>query len=301
MQLRDLDYFIQVAETGSLRRAAQFTGVTQPAVTKGLRRLEAELGLVLVARSSQGAVLTEVGRSFLDRARRLRRDFEAAMLEANDLRAGTQGLVRVGSTPALVERLFTPAARLMLKFRPSTRLRVQIAFTDELYPALQRGDLDVVLSGRPSPSPEEFSVHPLGQDTLYVIARHDHPLVQRKRVRLADLEGMLWMLPRRGVLSRDWLDGVFADTNLPAPVTRVEFDAAHDGLLPLVLQSDILSVAGSAVCRRIASAGIAIVPVRELMWYRDVVAMTRKHAAPSPVVERFLELLAEVPAPPRLD
>ncbi len=294
MQLHDLEYFLCIAETGSLRRAAQLCGVTQPAVTKALRRLENELQLTLVSRSPSGASLTDAGRSFIDRARRLCADAAAAMRDAEDLRAAPPGMVRVGTTPALVERLFVPATRIMMRQRPTTRFRVQVELTDELYPALRRGEVDLVLSGEPHPVPEDFAVHPLGRDTLYVVARAQHPLLARKRLRLADVAAGHWMLPRRGVLARDWLDNAFAAAGIALPLPTVEFGAAHDGLIPLILQSDLLSVAGSSLCKRMAWAGLAIVPLVELQWDRSVVALTCKRRASTPVIIRFLEILRDV-------
>ena len=69
MLLRDLDFFILLAETRSFRQAAAKTGVTQPAITKGIHRLEDELGLALFERTRTGADLTEAGSAFLRRAR----------------------------------------------------------------------------------------------------------------------------------------------------------------------------------------------------------------------------------------
>lgn len=296
MLLRDLDYFLRIAETGSLRRAATLSEVSQPAVTKGLRRLEAELGLTLVQRSSQGASLTEVGRSFLDRARRLRADFDIALQEANELRAGAIGLVRVGITPALVEPVFQGASMALLLQRPASRIRVQIALTDELLVALRRGDIDVMISGMFDTAPGDLRVLPLGESLLGVFARDGHPLMHKRPLQLADLTPYPWILPRRGVLSRDWLDGVFDAHELPRPVARMEFNASHDGLMSIVLASDALSVGGDALVRRMHRDGLRFVDLEALRWRRRIAAMTRAEAQVTPVLQRFLELLvADVP------
>lgn len=291
MLLRDLDYFILVAETGSLRRAAIEAEVTQPAITKGLRRLETELGLVLVERSRQGASLTESGRSFLDRARRLRRDLDAALQEANDLRAGALGLVRVGVTPALVEPGLKPACQLLMQQRPMARFRVTIGLVDELMIALRRGELDLVVSGEMRPAPPDTLVEVIGESDLAVVAREGHPLLRRRRAQLADFVDCMWMLPRRGVLSRDWLDSVFVAHGLPRPLARVEFDPTHDALISIVLQSDLVTVGGEWLCRRMRSTGIKLIDFEPLKWRRSVAVIRRAHLKPSPIVARFLEIL----------
>jgi len=291
MLLRDLEYFLRIAETGSLRRAAQLVEVSQPAVTKGLKRLEAELGIMLVRRSRKGAALTEVGRSFLDRARRLRRDLEIALQEANDLRAGAQGLVRVGITPALIEPVFQPASIALMAQRPAARFRVRIALSDELLTALRQGEIDVMISGIPDPAPDEVDIATIGESVLGVIARADHPLMSKHRPQLTDLARCAWAVPRRGVLSRDWLDSVFLAHDLPRPLARIEFDPTHDGLIAMLLKTDLLSVGGESACRRMGEGSLAFVDIEALKWRRPVAALTRTHARFTPIVRRFLELL----------
>lgn len=291
MLTTDLEYFLRIAETGSLRRAALLCDVSQPAVTKGLRRLEAELGLTLVERSSKGAALTEVGRAFLDRASRLVRDVDAALQEANELRAGVMGLVRIGITPALVVPIFQTACTTLMRQRPTSRYRVRIGLSDELLTALRRGEIDLMISGVPEVDSDEILVRIIGENTLQVVARAQHPVFRKRRPKLADVASCEWVLPRRGVLSRDWLDRVFVSNDLPRPTVRVEFEPSHDGLLPMLLEADLLSVAGESVSRSLKGTGLEVVDIAALQWRRPIAVMTRAQAALSPIVRRFIELL----------
>jgi DNA-binding transcriptional LysR family regulator len=293
MLARDLDYFVRIAETGSLRRTATLAGVSQPAVTKGLRRLESELGLVLVERSRAGASLTESGRAFLERARWLRREIDVALQHATDLRASALGLLRIGMTPALVEPLFRPTGLMLMAQRPAVSFRLVVGLSDELLAALRRGDLDLVLSGIPPTPMSDLQVIPIGENELKVVAREKHPIFRRKRLRLADLGREKWMLPRRGVLARDWLDEVFSAEGLPPPVARIEFSPSHDALLPMVLETDLLSVAGESVCRRMEADGLRAVDLARVRWRRPVAVLTRTDARLSPIATRFIQLLRE--------
>lgn len=292
MLLQDLEYFLRIAETGSLRQAAELASVSQPAVTKGLRRLEVELGLNLVERSARGARLTENGRAFLERAKRLHGDLNAALREANDLRAGTMELVRIGLTPALVEHLFVSACAELTRQLPEVRFKVRVGLSDDLLSALRQGEIDLMVSGVPNPVPPQMELHPIGDETLSIVARQDHPLMQKQRPTLLDLKKHAWVLPPRGVFSRDWLDAVFMAHELPLPFARVEFTPTHDGLLPLVLQSDLLSLAGEAVCRRLYPAGLRTIPVQALRWHRQTAALTRSDAPPTPLARRLIDIMA---------
>lgn len=294
MLARDLDYFIGVAETGSLRRTAALSGVSQPAVTKGLRRLEHELQLVLVERSRNGATLTEGGRAFLQRARWLRREMEVALQHASDLRASAQGQIRVGVTPALVAEIFCPASLKLLAQRPAASLRLQIGLSDELLAALWRGDLDIVLSGVPQTATDNLSVTPIGENELRVVARAGHPMFRRRRLGLPEVAREKWILPRRGVLSREWIDGVFGTRSLPLPAAHIEFSPNHDALLPMVLETDLLTVAGDSVFRQFAEAGMRAIDLDELRWRRPIAALQRSEVTPTPIAARFVELLRGV-------
>jgi DNA-binding transcriptional LysR family regulator len=99
VELRNLEYFLAVVEHGSLRAAAQQLGVTQPALTKAVRRLEDSFGVLLFERRARGVALTTYGSALVRHARDLRSSVRAAWDELGALRTGSAGLVRVGRAP----------------------------------------------------------------------------------------------------------------------------------------------------------------------------------------------------------
>ena len=291
MLLRDLDYFVSVAESGSFRRAAVQADVTQPAITKAIRRLEAELGVTLLERSRKGTILTDAGTVFVKRAYQLRTNLSEALREAQDMRSRAQGLLRVGVAPSLVESFFRPACSVFLAQRPAARVSLQIALSDELFVGLRRGDLDIVLCSIPKALDPLYAVKPIGFSTLMVVADKSHPILSASEADLGGLEACSWILPRRGVLSRDWVDGVFARHGLAPPTTKVEMDTQTDALLDMVIGSDLLSIAISPMGRGLRS-GLASVPFEDLTWHRNVGAMTRAEDAPSPLAQHFLDVVS---------
>src|SRR3990172_1536394 len=110
MRLEDLKLFLTIADTLNLHRAAEREGLSQPTLTKALRRLEHELGVTLVERVSRGVVLTDIGKAFALRINRMDLELEQAKQEIADMRLGKLGLVRFGSTVPMVDLVFTPAA-----------------------------------------------------------------------------------------------------------------------------------------------------------------------------------------------
>ena len=96
--LRDIGYFLCVAETGSLSRAAETWEVGQPAISKAIRRLELELGLTLLERHARGARLSAAGQNFLPVAKNLHAGHGEAQRLAGEMRAQRAGLLRIGVT-----------------------------------------------------------------------------------------------------------------------------------------------------------------------------------------------------------
>src|SRR4051794_20991781 len=117
MRLDDLRYFVAVAEEAHVGRAAQRLGVTQPALTKGVQRLEASLGLQLFERSPRGMALTSVGEVFFERAKHLCVGLDEAVQEASDLHLGAIGTIRIGVSPLFADTLVAETFALLLRQR----------------------------------------------------------------------------------------------------------------------------------------------------------------------------------------
>lgn len=294
MLLRDLDFFVFVAETRSFRKAAERADVTQPAVTKAINRLERELGLNLLNRTRAGADLTEAGAAFLKRAKQLRLDLQDALREAADIRSRRQGLLRVGVAPSLVGTLFHRGCALFLQQRPAARFELTIALSDQLFSKLRRGEVDLVISAIPSPLPADFSAALIGYSSIYVVADPEHSVLSKRRLRLEHLTESKWILPRRGVVARDWLDGLFISRQLPLPISKIEMDTQSADLLRLATATDLLAIAAGLSTLELSAAGLAVVPLPETQWRRSIGALTRSGGSTPPMVSHLVEVLGQV-------
>ena len=265
--------------------------MTQPAITKGIRRLEDELGLALFERTRTGAELTEAGSAFLRRARQLQKELGEALREAADLRSRSEGLLRVGIAPSLLVRFFREPCKVVMAQRPAARFELKIALSDELVAGLAHGELDMVLSSIPQPPDPALRVQPLGHMPVAVVAGKGHPLLGVPSLNLEQLCAYKWILPRQGVIVRDWLDRVFTSRGLPAPVVRVDMDTQTDALIPIAAGTDLLSIANGMSDAELLAVGLEAIPLPELNWLRPVGALFRANAVISPLAQRFVEVL----------
>lgn len=169
MELRSMRYFVQVADEGSITRAADKLGVAQPALTRHLKRLEASLGTQLLMRLPRGVRLTTSGREFLEHARRI--TFEAARARTL-IQAGAKtarGRVAMGTSPTLAPLLLPGCiARARLQC-PSVSLRVTEGFSPQLLDALLTGRLDLAVTTNP-PRSRALSLVPLISEPLVVVS-----------------------------------------------------------------------------------------------------------------------------------
>ena len=294
MRLEDLDYFLAVARAGHVGRAADGMGISQPALTKGIRRLEDELKLQLFVRTPKGMELTMPGKVFYQRSLQARRELDEAWREAGDLHRGSVGLVRVGATPLLVEPVFNQACVELMAQRPAAKVNVIVALNDSLIPALRQGDLDFSISSlHDSAAPAEFDRIPLFRDSLFVAARRGHPIFGQTKIRFEHLLGYGWMLPGLQVASRRWLETRFEQRGAPPPSIVVESNSSVSSLVSILQSTDLLTVISEITLRSEAGQGLAAVPLDEVTWHREIGIMTRRGGYQSPLAERLIEILRE--------
>ena len=195
--LRTVDYFLTAVARGSLRAAAQDLGITQPALTKAIRRLEDSFGAPLFDRKARGVTPTVYGTALLRHARDVKAAMGAAWDEVEALRTGSAGLVKIGAGPSWQDAVLPEAIAELRATRPGVRVHVTGGGDDQLKEQLKSGALDFVLAAVPeTPRLEpELAWQPLLADEYCVIADVGHPLRERDEIRPEDLLGYPWILP----------------------------------------------------------------------------------------------------------
>jgi DNA-binding transcriptional LysR family regulator len=239
MELRDLEYFRVCAREKHLGRAAAALGLSQPALTKSIQRLERRLAVRLLERTRRGVEPTSVGLALLARIESIRFAVEQAEREAYDLAAGSAGLVRLGAGPTVAEPIMSPVWRELIRSLPKVRLQIMIGMNDVLLRAIEEGALDLALSTFPGRRAAGLSYEPVAEDELVVVSRRGHPLARRGRVSIVDLAGEGWALPGPGVLSRLALEELFGKAGLPLPRAVIESNSVPL-LLSAIADSDLL-------------------------------------------------------------
>lgn len=295
LDTRDVGYYLRAVQFGHVGRAAASLGITQPALTKAIARLERELGLRLFERTAHGILPTAAGVAFQERAARIQAEYEDTMRIAGDLRAGSAGLLRVGASFVASDVLVTPALASLLRRRPSVRISLTVRPSAEVLAALRAGHLDAcVVSQAPAAEPT-LEATALGADALVVVAAQRHPVFRRATPTLAELARCGWILPRAPGSPRQWIDGVFARAGLAPPAPTVEVDYGSPDALTLAAATDLLTLGALPRPRRPWPATLRRVELPALVLSRPFTLFTRRGAHRAAVADAFVEALRAVP------
>lgn len=291
MDTRDLEYVVCVQQCGSIGKAAEELGLSQPALTKAVRRVEDQIGMRLFERVPQGVRTTQAGELFLERAHKLRRDFDDAMAQMHSLRTGEQGVVRIGYSLTFSTDLLHQVCKRLLRERPSAKLKLSCRMAHQLIGALNDGELDIVFAPVRKASPG-LDIQQLYRDRLVIAADAAHPICQERNLRLQDLADTEWALPAGHITVRRMLDDAFRRLNLPLQV-RVEVDVSSLKSYQLIVGTRLLTLAQYS--REFLTTGMAVVDMLpgELDLDRDVSMVTRTDGFVSPVCRRLAELVQE--------
>ena len=173
--LRQLEYLVTIADTGSFALAARIAHVSQPTLSQQVRALEDRLGTKLLERSATGAILTPVGRTIVATARRMLSDASDIVALAAGASNSLAGILRLGTTPTLGPYLLSPIIAELHRIAPKLRLHVREGIPDEQVLELSRGEIDVVLGPLPMIG-DDLTIEPLFREPLHLVAALDHPI-----------------------------------------------------------------------------------------------------------------------------
>ena len=186
--LRQLRYFVTLAETGQYRRAAVDLGIAQPSLSQQIATLEDTLGLRLFERGRGGVLLTPPGREMVQRARRILDEVAALGELSEELQRGLSGTLRLGSTPTIGPYFLPSVLRDLHRDFPDLRLVLRDAPPAALFAGLQDGSFDLVLTQLPAGG-DRVRVGRLFREALLLAVSRDHPLAAKSEITGADLKG----------------------------------------------------------------------------------------------------------------
>lgn len=241
MDLKQLEYFVRVAELGSFTRAAAALNVAQPALSRQVRLLEVELRQNLLVRNGRGANPTDAGKLLLDHGRGILHQVERAKEELGRVRGALAGRVAIGLPTSVAKVLTVPLTREFRQRLPDASLSISEGLSASMLEGLLTGRLDLAVLYNATPSPD-IELTPLVEENLYLIQAPGSPTPAEGHT-LREVSALPLVIPSRPNAIRMLVETELANIGC-RPKIALEIDGVS-AILDLVADG-----AGNAVLSR---------------------------------------------------
>lgn len=245
MDLKQLEYFVRVAELGSFTRASVALDVAQPALSRQVRLLEVELRQNLLTRNGRGATPTDAGKLLLEHGRGILHQVERAREELGRVRGALAGRVAIGLPPSVAKVLTVPLTREFRKRMPEASLSISEGLSIGMLESLTTGRLDIALLYNATSS-AETEVTPLLEEDLYLVQRRQGKAANPaggKAIGLREVAALPLVIPSRPNAIRMLVESEMANLGC-RPTIALEIDGVS-AILDLVADG-----AGCAILSR---------------------------------------------------
>lgn len=294
VRLQQLRAVLAVARNQSLVKAAEELGLSQPAVTKILHEVEADLGVQLFVRTSRGTHPTRYGELLAEHAAGVFAQLTQVEREIHNARAGLAGEVRLGTLIAASASLVPQAVAQLQRTVPGIRVMLVEGTYARLVPALRRGELDMIAGRLPAYQYREgLLLESFYQERVCFAVRPAHPALALRRPTLEQLGGWPWIMPPPQTTLRQMLEAAFHDQNLPLPQSPCE-SLSVVGNRRLLLETDYIAAFPARVIEPDLRAGLlAELTLAEPLAFGPVGVALRRDSPLSQPAEAMLAALRQ--------
>ncbi len=293
MELRSLEHLIALGEHRHFGRAAGALGLSQPALSKSIQRLEKSLGAPLFDRSRKGVHPTAIGLQVIRRARPIV-DGWAEVRREVDLMCGVEiGRLCVGIGPAMSESFVATAIARVAELHPKAQIVARVDHWSQLAEWLRRGEVDLIIADiSDTEEGHEFQVIPMPSEEFVWFCRAGHSLASAQRVTRKDLLAYPIVTPKMPIWARQWLAEA-VDPQAPLDEERtfatVECES-YSMLKRMVMASDCISAAlQSTIRREVAEGSLVVLPIKTTGLKTKAGIVHLRGRTLSPLAEALLE------------
>ena len=288
MEIRQLKYFLKVAETLNFSEASRKLYITQSTLSQQISHLEQEIGLPLFERNSHEVYLTEAGKELLPYAQNAVNCTMACVDHMNDLKEMLTGELNIGVTYSF-SNIMAETLIAFLHAYPHVKLNIQYRSMQELMDGLKKRELDLVLAFKPLKTDKAIDSRAIFSNRLAAIVNENHPLARLSSIKLSELERYDLILPCKGLQARnafDYLiDGKDLDFKIMVEVNNVNiiFDLLH--------RSNLVSVLSESTT--ILESGMKAIPIDAADNEMDGCIHILKDAYMKNSAQEFIRMLSQ--------
>jgi len=295
MELRHLKYFVAVAEELHFRRAAERLHVAQPAVSEQIRKLEAELGVRLLARDQRSVALTPAGAAMLDEARRVLRQADEAQRAARQAHHRVLGRLRLGYLPDTVPRALPALLRRFATVAPGIEVALQTGAARSLLEDVREERIDLAVVCLPAPLAGLRAIT-LAREQAVVAVPEGHPCAAQPEIALSGLANTRFVQLARPINPAfyDAVLGACGAAGISPSLVEIPEPAVDHVLLAVACGTGV-AVLPASVEARFAAPGVRFIPLAPPAPSYEVAILARPE--PTTTTAAFLRLARRGEAP----
>lgn len=286
MDVRNLGAFSEVVRQGGFSRAGATLHLSQPAVSKAVKALEEELGVVLLVRKGRTVSLTDAGRVVFDRAQVVLSTLHAIEEDVAEVGAVKRGRVRLGVPPMVGGAFFPPVLADFRATYPGVSLELREEGARRVESMVLDGEIEVGATVLPTDA-EAFEVVPLMRDVLRAVVHPRSPHARRRSLALRDLERTPFVLYRADfALHVHILDACRRLGFTP----QVAAESAQWDFMAEMVAADMgVALLPRTICRRLDRAQVRVVPLADPVLRWDLALIWRRERHLPPAARAFVE------------
>jgi LysR family transcriptional regulator, nitrogen assimilation regulatory protein len=297
MNLKQLEYFVQVAELGSFSRAARVLDIAQPALSRQVRALETDLRETLLLRNGRGVALTDAGRRLLERGAAILQQVAQAREELGATRDEPVGRVTIGLPPSIARQLTLPLIEAFQRDLPKARVAIVEGMSTHVAEWITSGRVDLGLLYNPEVQPG-LEITPVLQEALYLVSRRAGGKAARdarQPLPMARLAEQALIMPERSHAIRRLLETQAAMSGLKLSVAWEV--SSVPAILDLVCAGHGQAVlTASAVAASPRASELRIRPIVEPQMACVLCLAVSATRRPSPLARRAGRMLSDLAA-----
>jgi len=284
---KQLQAFLALDECRHFTRAAERCHLSQSAFSVVIRKLETAVGAKLVERDTRNVTLTSEGALFVDVARALMSDLDAAFTDMGDFIARRKGRVALAALPSLAANALPGVIAEYKQAYPGITVQLFDSLSDQCLHMLRQGKVDLALTA-PGADLAEFSTRTLCSDPFYLVCRFDHALAHQQSVKLEDLVGcqLIHLAPSSSV--RQHVDQLTRGIAVHHSGLEVEHLATVAGLIRHGLG---VSLVPELTLFQFRSMDLVAIPVETDAVVRPILIVRHKERPLSTAAQGMLELI----------
>jgi DNA-binding transcriptional LysR family regulator len=289
MQLKSLKLFCDIVGRRSFSRAAAENGISQSGASQVVTTLEDELGVKLIDRTRRPFELTPAGEIYYEGCRKMVQQYLALEEQVRTLHAEVAGRVSVASIYSIGLSHMNRFVQSFMQLHPKANVRVQYQHPDRVYELVETDQVHLGLVSFPKSS-RAIKATPWREEPMVLVCAPQHPLAQRERVALEDLQGLDMVAFESELEIRAEIDRALSDAGVEVRIT-MEFDNTETIKRAVEINAGVSLLPEPTVDREVAAGALVALPLAGTDLKRPIGIIQRRGKELGQTAQRFMRLL----------